>query len=393
MKRFLAWLCVTLAWPAWFATPVAAEVRAPEFDSVTIESQMLDEDRRLHVSLPDGYETGERRYPLLFLTDADWNFDLVRAYLEFTGDRYPDMIIAGIMNTDRNRDYVPAVDSNFPGTGGADSFLRALSEEILPALDRRYRTNGRRIYFGHSFGGTFGLHAMLRAPELFDAWIVVGTSTWVADRVLFAAAEETLQGGEDLDGFLYMSVAEADGGETVPAGHEFAALLERLAPPSLEWHYEVIPRTTHFTAVPPSVHRAMDLLFPTWESEQELAAAAREAGDGAVDDWFEARRDALGFRFHPQRTPYSLVAMSLAVDGLEDQAMAIMAQLRRTFPAHPEIPANHAVILATIGRHAEAVAAIDEAIRLGETADYLPSRLARFRLLKTQFETAAAGEG
>lgn len=166
MKRFLAWLCVTLAWPAWSAEPAAAEVRAAEFDSVTIESRILDADRRLHVSLPDGYETGERGYPLLFLTDADWNFDLVRAYLEFTGDRYPDMIIAGIINTDRNRDYVPAVDPNFPGTGGADTFLRALSEEILPALDRRYRTSGRRIYFGHSFGGTFGLHAMLRAPEL-----------------------------------------------------------------------------------------------------------------------------------------------------------------------------------------------------------------------------------
>lgn len=393
MRKVLVACLVTFAMPLWPAGSAVAGESSPEIETLVVESRILDEDRRLLVSVPQGYEEGKGRYPLLFLTDADWNFDLVRAYLEFTGDRYPEMVIAGILNIDRNRDYVPAADPNFPGSGGADDFLRAVEAEILPALDRRYRLNGRRIYFGHSFGGTFGLHAMLTEPELFDAWIVVGTSTWVADRVLFRTAAEALADERELNGFLYMSVAEADGGETVPAGADFAALLERMAPASLEWHYETIPRTTHFTAVPPSVHAALDRLFPAWGLDQELAAAARAGGAQAVDEWFDERQAALGFRFHPQRTPYSLAAMDLARDGLEGPATAIMTRLRQSFPDHPELPANHAVILSTLGRHGDAVEAIDEAIRLGEATDYLPSRLARFRLLRAQFEKAATGAG
>lgn len=389
----IARFCVVLVWPLAAMGPAAASEWSSEIETVIVDSEILDEDRRLLVSVPDGYEESESRYPLLFLTDADWNFDLVRAYLEFTGDRYPDMVIAGILNTDRNRDYVPAVDPQFPGSGGADDFLRALEVEILPELDRRYRLDGRRIYFGHSFGGTFGLHAMFSEPDLFDAWILVGTSTWVADRVLFEDAREALPKEPELNGFLYMSVAEADGGETVPAGDEFAELLERLAPPSLEWHYEIIPRTTHFTAVPPSLHAALDRLFPAWKLDRELAAAARRGGSRAVEEWFDARRASLGFRFHPQRTPYSLAAMDLAREGLEESALAIMTRLRRAFPTHPEIPANHAVILAALGRHQDAVEAMDEAIRLGDAAGHEPSRIARFRLLRTQFETAAAGAG
>jgi predicted alpha/beta superfamily hydrolase len=50
--------------------------------------------------------------------------------------------------------------------GGADSFLRFIREELLPEVDRKYRTAPFRILMGHSLGGLFALHAFSRSPGL-----------------------------------------------------------------------------------------------------------------------------------------------------------------------------------------------------------------------------------
>lgn len=335
--------------------------------------------------LPESHARGAQRYPLLYLTDADWNFELIASYLDYLGDRYPEMIVAGIFNTDRNRDHVGVADPEHPGTGGADRFLQAMQAEILPRLAREFRSSGERVYFGHSFGGVFGIHALLKAPELFDAYILIGTSTRVADRYLFDLAAEALDADGELDKFLYLAVAEADGGATVPDGVAFAELLAERAPASLEWHFEIIPRTTHFTVVPPALHQAMDRLFPVWKLDEEMEAVAREQGADGLEDWFERKRDTLGFRFHPERLPSGQVALKLAGSGLAEEALAMVGQLRRSFPESPEIPAYRAVVLNRLGRNEDAVVAIDEALRMGEALDNFPDRMARFRLLKSRF--------
>ena len=383
-------LCIGLALAG--LAGAAEDARSARVQTVDFDSETLDERRRLRVQLPESYAMGERSYPLLFVTDADWNFGLVASYIEFMGDRFPDLIVAGIENTDRNRDYVGAADPEHPGTGGADRFLDALAGEILPLLEDRYRLSGDRVYFGHSFGGVLGLHALLDRPELFDAYVLVGTSTWVADRYLFDEVEDRWRPGQRLDRFLYMAVAEADGGDTVPAGRDFADLLERRAPEGLTWSFDVVPRTTHFTAVPPALHAGLDAVFPAWGLEQDLESVARERGAAGVNEWFGAQRERLGFRFFPQRRPFALAALALARDERAPAALAIVDQLEETFSHSPEIPAYRAVVLNTLARPADAVVAIDRALEMGMNIDYYPDRMARFRLLREQFQ-AAAGRG
>jgi predicted alpha/beta superfamily hydrolase len=63
------------------------------------------------------------------------------------------MIVVGIQNVDRRRDYTPdkVVTVRENNSGGGESFLSFLEDELIPELDQKYRTAPYRILFGFLF--------------------------------------------------------------------------------------------------------------------------------------------------------------------------------------------------------------------------------------------------
>lgn len=185
---------------------------------------------QLHIGLPGSYrEHPTRRYPVVFVTDAYWDFqkiDAIRGSLVY--DRVvPEFIIVGLgyaggkLDYDRLRRWELSPVPLGQGDDAADSghaadFLRVLESEIIPFVEREYRTDpAHRVLAGASMGGLFALYAMYTKPELFTGYIaaspaVVFGDDWLlgyADR--FAAAKRPLPvrlfvsgGGDESPGFL-----------------------------------------------------------------------------------------------------------------------------------------------------------------------------------------------
>lgn len=156
--------------------------------SFRIESRVLGETRVVDVALPTRYTaTSDRRYPVLVVLDGESQFALATALTRFYASvgQLPDMIVVGVRNTDRNRDLSPAPVAGFqtpPGAGsspgGADRFLTFLADELLPQVDREYRTVPMRTLVGHSLGGLFALYALAQRPDLFTGYLVMEPATW-----------------------------------------------------------------------------------------------------------------------------------------------------------------------------------------------------------------------
>ncbi len=162
-----------------------------EVFSHTISSDPLGEDREIWVSLPMNYKKGES-YPVLYVLDAEWRFDLVRSMAyDLSGNRkIPRHIVVGIPHIDmenkRGIDLTfsqsrieydgEAVDStwyNASNSGGAERFYHFLSDELIPLINKHYATNGNNILVGHSYGGYFGAYIAGRnhpfsALQLYD---------------------------------------------------------------------------------------------------------------------------------------------------------------------------------------------------------------------------------
>ncbi|MBY0489695.1 MAG: hypothetical protein K2R93_07610 [Gemmatimonadaceae bacterium] len=147
----------------------SAQVRA-----IRVPSQVLGETKVVHVSLPRDYAIAKQRYPVIVLLDgqvrAFYDLTVAAADYDLTGDGFavamPRQIVVAVEHGSRSAD----LGSN------ADAFLRFLTTELLPKIDKDYRTLPYRTLIGHSRGGWFALRAMCREPTAFPAVIAISPS-------------------------------------------------------------------------------------------------------------------------------------------------------------------------------------------------------------------------
>ncbi len=375
--------------------PAAAETYGSEKRTreYSIASDALDEKRTIYVRTPPAYDPS-KTYPVVYVLDGEWNFEYVASYLDYMFDNevYPDLIVTGVRNVNRNRDYVPRADPYFEDTGEAGAFLDFVGEEWISFVEKKYPATGERILIGHSFGGVFTLHALFSEPALFDAYIALGASAWIADRVLFEEAERYFADPQDADAFVYMAVGEGDGGPTVPSSEALAALFREHAPASLDWTFDVTPKTDHFKNFASGMHDAFMALFPAWGFAEEVTSRAKSDGAAGVDQWFSEKEAALGYRFKPAWFDMGVAAISLSNSGAGDAAMQLMENMVRHYPDSPHVAAFAGNVFEQNDRFAAAAAEYERAIEIARERDLHPNVIHLDRLEASAARNRAAAE-
>ena len=149
----------------------------------TMTSTILGEDRKVFVHLPTNYDASGNAYPVLYLLDGTPAFllEMIAITTRLRNDRNaPEMIIVAIENTNRNRDMMPVVANDYPGPPRAEAFLDFLEKELIPDIEKTYRTSQPRILLGKSLSGLFTVYSLLARPTAFNAY--VGCSAgWFAE--------------------------------------------------------------------------------------------------------------------------------------------------------------------------------------------------------------------
>jgi len=192
-----------------------------------IASRTLGETRVIDVSLPDSYsDDTTRRYPVLVVLDGDYDHQIAATIARFYSatSQMPEVIVVGVRNVDRNRDMTPELLPDFPmppelpRAGGADAFLGFIGDELIPYVDRRYRTAPFRVLIGHSLGGLFATYALSHRPELFTGYVVLEPSLWWNRGAEVDKAKATLRGPRARHARVMMVNAESWGLDTTQWG-------------------------------------------------------------------------------------------------------------------------------------------------------------------------------
>ena len=155
------------------ATTIAMRERS-QVATVRIQSKLLGETRTLHVSVPPNYRIARQRYPVVYLLDgqvrAFFDLTVAAANYDLLGDMrdyaIPSQIVVGIEQGDRGADLAR----------NGELFTRFIVEELIPYVDREYRTVPYRTLIGHSLGGRFALETFCRAPDVFPAVVAISAS-------------------------------------------------------------------------------------------------------------------------------------------------------------------------------------------------------------------------
>jgi len=239
--------------------------------TVQIHSEILKQSRSLTVSKPNSYDSGTDRYPVLYLLDGESNFEYTAAIVRFLADseRIPEMIVVAINSGDRRtHDLTPPseveIENRFsPGNGGADAFLAFIGDELVPYVERNYRTRPYRILVGHSFGELFAIHTMVTKPKLFDAYIAIDPTVSWNDGAEIVRAQQFFSEARDLQSDLYITAANTFGTAT-PGIQELVGALGKNAARGFRWKFEWMKDESHLSIPLPSIYSGLSTIFDGW---------------------------------------------------------------------------------------------------------------------------------
>lgn len=122
----------------------------------------------VYIRYPEGYGKDPTvTYPTVYLLDGDSLFPYLAPHHLFLtyDDQLPEAIVVGIAYGS----FAPPVNRRDRDFGeGAAAFHGFLKDELIPAVERRTRSDPtRRILVGQSLGGGFVLHNAHADPDLF----------------------------------------------------------------------------------------------------------------------------------------------------------------------------------------------------------------------------------
>lgn len=305
-------------------------------EKLQIRSEILNEVRPLIIAKPAGYERGTERYPVLYLLDGEEHFVHAAGIVSFLAEseRIPEMLVVAVANTNRSRDLTPPStaenDIRFtPVNGGADTFLRFFTEELIPYVERNYRTRPYRILVGHSFGGLFALHALTRRPDVFRAYIASSPSLNWNRQALVAEAETLFKKTTELNSDIYITAAD-EGGAALSAVRRFVAVLDERAPKGLRWTLREMTDETHVSAPHLSIYLGLDTIFAPWHLANPLELYDKGGLDAVHRHFGGAKR--FGYeRTTPPFTVSLIVTGLVRADRLEE-AEAVLLHDPKSYP-------------------------------------------------------------
>lgn len=178
--------------------------RGGNAQSFQIASKILKETRRILVVLPASYaqSASERRYPVTVVVDGEYLIAPVAAVSDelSRNGQIPESVIVSIENVG-GADFMASnnkrvYDLTPPGLSvsgsnlhqGGDLFLDFIEKELLPAVDRQFRTAAPRAFVGVSSGGVLATYvaatrATYCAVVALDAPIHLGNN-WLAKKLI-----------------------------------------------------------------------------------------------------------------------------------------------------------------------------------------------------------------
>jgi len=245
---------------------------------------------QVFVALPPSYaKQPQRRYPVLYVTDADYAFPIIRQLarrLNVEGPKIEEFILVGLSygkgedgGVSRRRDYTPTPNgpsTDVPGSihGHSQAYQQYLRDQVKPFITARYRTDpATAIFLGHSYGALLGTQILFTEPDLFSGYILGSPSLWYDKRHILKVEANYAKRNQDLKAkvFLYVGAYEAlrkgdrRYNQTVDMVADNRALEKTLQSrkyPGLKLESVVLNDEDHVTVAPRGFTRGLMYLLP-----------------------------------------------------------------------------------------------------------------------------------
>jgi predicted alpha/beta superfamily hydrolase len=232
--------------------------------SLTLTSKILNRDVNVLISVPDGYNASSSQYPVLYDLDFFY-FTYACGTVEILGrtSDIPNMIVVGVPPLQNG--YVPTpFEDREENPAGADLSIKFLREELIPFVEKNYRTNAFRILYGHSVGGLFTMYTLFNYPDLFSAY-VAGSPWFQNNNQYWLKNIEKMAKERNLDDkFLFMTVGKEEAKLTLDTFRELEKWMKDKPIAGLNWKSAWV-EGDHGSMVGRNIYDGLIFIFSGWK--------------------------------------------------------------------------------------------------------------------------------
>lgn len=259
----------------------------------SITSKIMERDYQLYISFPSGYSIKDTiTYPILYVLDGNRSFETfnpINKRFSSIG-KTKDVIVVGIGSgldaqswaVNRYFDYTISVDTlserkadkrygvseGTVKTGGATKFLECLKKEIIPFVDKHYKTNTDRGISGHSLGGLFTAYCLSNSDGYFTKFGINSPSLyWNDDEFLNQVVTEIENKYDKKNEWnipptkVYISVGELESSSIIPRMVKLSTYLADLNSDRIDLKWQIVENETHRSVVPAMLINTLTFLY------------------------------------------------------------------------------------------------------------------------------------
>jgi predicted alpha/beta superfamily hydrolase len=250
-----------------------------------IASEILNQECKLHIYLPDGYDQSDRQYPVIYILDGQLHFTngvAIQKSLDVPND-LPEMIVVGIQNS-----YPSRVDLAWDNR---EKYLAFFDKELIPFIDQTFRSSNDRMLFGWEAGAAFAGFAFLHTTQLFNA-AILSNGGYATENMI----EEFNSLKLPTKKYLYMANSDKDI-FSISYSNALAKLLTDNSPTNLVWNYQKFEHENHATLPYLTLYHGLkyyyhDFKKPTFSS---IKAYQEFGGISGLEIFYKKRGERYGF--------------------------------------------------------------------------------------------------
>lgn len=215
----------------------------------------LSRTRQIRIYVPPNYANSDKRYPVLYMHDAqnlfdnatayagEWNVDETMNALSKAGKL--ELIVVGIDNGGSKRmTELNPWPSTQTGAPEGKEYVDFIVNVVKPLIDKQYRSkpdSANTAIMGSSMGGLISHYAINQYPQVFSKAGIYSPSYWIASASIdFIASMPSAK-----DARLYLATGEIEGGTQVPDVQRAYATILKSGHPASNVNLKIVARAEH----------------------------------------------------------------------------------------------------------------------------------------------------
>ena len=229
----------------------------------TINSSKLGTERELKIQLPRNYEANSKKtYPLIITLDGDYLFEPMAGNVDYYSywDDMPEAIVVGVNQLNSRRDDCRFDDQRFlPEKSGA-KFFEFLGMELLPFMDKNYRTTRFVVVAGHDITANFINYYLFKENPIFQAYINLSPDLAPEMSNRLNQALSTAKAPK----WFYLATASDDVPHLKKSAAELNSQLSVIDNSNFHYQFDDFKGATHYSLVGRALPQALENIFSSY---------------------------------------------------------------------------------------------------------------------------------